>query len=144
MARVKNLQPWLDYFRMLQRYEKEGFLLMDAEKHEAYVTRAALFTIAVYDEDPGALADRSPRALSRHTAAMASALRRIRTYAAWLSREGKDYMSRPFVVNAVDDDASTEHEPRFTVVITPRRRWWKLWQWHDTFDIISYDRKEGE
>ena len=139
MARAKNLQPWLDYFKMLQRYEKEGFLLMDAEKHEAYVTRAALFTVAGYDDDPEALADSSYPAILRRTRAIAYTVRRIRSYAAWLSREGKDYLSRPFAINVVDDDASTEHEPLYTITVTTKRRWWKLWMLHDNYEVIAYD-----
>lgn len=142
MARIKNLQPWLDYFEMLQRYTEEGFLEVTAEKHEAYITRAALFTVAGYDEDPESLADRSLEAMVRRFKSMVSAMRNIRTYAAWLSREGNDYLKRPFVIHAVDDSASTNHEPRFTVVITPRRRWRTLWIRQDSIEVISYDGKE--
>ena len=137
MARIKNLQPWLDYFRMLQQYEKNGYLLVKAEKHEAFVARAALFAVAGWDASPEALADRSDPAVLRRTRAVAAAVRRIRNYAAWLSRDGKDYLSRPFALN-VGDDA----EPLYTVIVTSRRRWWKLWRWHDTFDVISYGRPE--
>jgi len=46
MAKKKtNLQPWLDYFKMLQRYETKGFLQMNPKEHEAYITRAALLTL---------------------------------------------------------------------------------------------------
>ncbi len=40
-----NLQPWLDYFKMLQRYEAKGFLEVKSQEHEAYITRAALLTL---------------------------------------------------------------------------------------------------
>lgn len=140
MARSRNLQPWLDYFDMLQQYCKDGFLLVDTENHEARITRVALFTVAGYSDDPEALADRSPQAISRRLAAMKFALLRIRDYAAWLSREGKDYISRPFAIHAEEDSSSAEPgRRRFTVVITTKRRWWKLWQWHDHLDITSYD-----
>ena len=41
----KNLQPWLDYFDMLHTYEQKGYLQMEPQKHETYVTRAALLTL---------------------------------------------------------------------------------------------------
>jgi len=53
-----NLQPWLDYFKMLQRYEQEGFLQMNPKEHEAYVTRAALLTLV--PEADGTVTDPAP------------------------------------------------------------------------------------
>lgn len=141
MARVKNLQPWLDYFRMLQRYEEGGFLQMDAEKHEAYVTRAALCTLAAdspfipgSDTDRMEIADFSYMLLRR----IPKVVRHIRTYGAWLSREGRDYLSRPFAINVVDDEVTRGPEPLYTITVTPKRRWWKLWMLHDHFDVIAY------
>lgn len=136
-ARVKNLQPWLDYFRMLQEYEKDGFLQMEAEKHEAYVTRAAFYTAAGWPDDPEALADRSTSAMLQRMRGVASAVRSIRTYAAWLSREGRGYLTRPFSLHVVKEDMP--HDLLSTVVVTSRRRWWKLWMWHDTMEVFGYE-----
>ena len=45
----QDLQPWLDYFEMLQQYEAKGFLQTNPKEHEAYITRAALLTLANID-----------------------------------------------------------------------------------------------
>lgn len=140
MKKIRNLQPWLDYFEMLHQFEKDGFLQADAEKHEAYVTRAALFTVAGCDGDPASLADRSFRSISRRTKAVASAVRRLRAYAAWLSRKGGDYLSHLFALHVVQEE--DPHDLLFTIILTSRRRWWKLWMWHDHFEVISYDGRE--
>lgn len=137
------MQPWLDYFRMLQRYEHDGYLQTDAEKHEAYITRAALCTLSA--DGPVILGkdiedwEYAARRLMRD---IPKAVRRIRSYAAWISREGDGYMSRPFALHVVQEDGP--HDLLYTVVITSRRRWWKLWMWHDTFDVIRYDRPGKE
>jgi len=134
-ARVKNLQPWMDYFMMLQRYERDGFLQTEAEKHEAYLTRAALCTLAEGGKEAAAPADMDYVAmLSRGTPRV---LRCIRTYAAWLSREGRDYLSRPFALHVVHEDGP--HDLLYTIVLTGRRRWWMPWTWHDSMEVIVYD-----
>jgi hypothetical protein len=46
------------------------------------------------------------------------------------------YDSYPFAVNVVND--ASDHAPVFTIVLTTRRPWWKLWMRHDHFDIITY------
>lgn len=143
MARIRNLQPWLDYFRMLQRYEQEGFLQTDAEKHEAYITRAALCTLSA--DGPVILGkdiEDWEYAARRLMKDIPKAVRRIRSYAAWISREGDGYISHPFALHVVQED--WPHDLLYTVVITSRRRWWKLWMWHDTFDVIRYDRPGKE
>ena len=42
MSKRKFLQPWLDYFDMLHTYEQKGYLEVKPDKHEAFITRAAL------------------------------------------------------------------------------------------------------
>lgn len=42
----QDLQPWLDYFKMLQQYETKGFLQMNPKEHEAYITRAAFCSLS--------------------------------------------------------------------------------------------------
>lgn len=136
--RRKDLQPWLDYFEMLRSYEQKGFLDVLAEKHEAYVTRAALCTLAGGDQEEPA--DSSPVAALRLARDMASAIRRIRTYAAWQSREGAGYSSRPFALHMVEEEG--RHDLICTVVVTSRRRWWRLWTWHDSIEVIGYKHRE--
>lgn len=133
----KDLQSWLDYFVLLQKYEDGGFLEVFAEKHEAYVTRAALFTLSpvVIGKDMASWTD-AARLLTKN---MPKVIRRIRSYAAWLSREGAGYPSRPFVLHVVHEDAP--HDLLYTLVVTSRRRWWKLWMWHDSIEVIDYTKK---
>lgn len=136
--RHKNLQPWLDYFRMLQTYEEKGFLQMEPEKHEAYVTLPALYTLADYDDNPADLADTSSVAVVRRMTAIGGVVRHLRDCAAFRSRDGYGYMSRPFAVHVVT--AGEPHDLLHTIVVTTRRRWYRLWTLHDEFDVISYDK----
>ena len=48
-SKHQDLQPWLDYFKMLQQYEAKGFLEIKPQEHEAYITRAALLTLIPED-----------------------------------------------------------------------------------------------
>ena len=41
----RDLQPWLDYFGLLRTYEEKGFLEVKPDRHEAYVTQAAMMTL---------------------------------------------------------------------------------------------------
>lgn len=134
MGKVRNLQPWIEYFRLLQRYEQCGYLEMKAEGHEAYVTQAALCALAAGGEERITDAARLMSVLAKGVPAI---LRRLRSYGAWQSREGMDYMNRPFAMNVVKDDRP--HDLLYTMVVTSRRRWWKLWMWHDKIDITIYD-----
>jgi hypothetical protein len=126
----KNLQPWLDYFKMLVTYESNGLLEMQPAKHEAYVTRPALHAMTEGD-DPW-----------RQLTSLPKTVRRLRAYAGWKSCEGKDYLKAPFAVHVVKDEKP--HDLLYTVVLTPRRAWWKLWMTADRIDVIEYDNgKEG-
>ena len=131
MAKHKNLQPWLDYFPLLQTYEEKGFLQMEPEKHEAYVTQPALLTLANVTVLPGT-------DMKAHTVLMpiVRTLRRLRTYAAFMSQHS-DYLSHNFAVHVVKPEGRPD--PLYTVVMTRRRAWWKLWLKADVIDVISYD-----
>lgn len=126
----KNLQPWIDYFQMLQEYEKKGFLEMKPEKGEAYVTRAALLTLT------GVYVNRTD-AEWRMIREVSKTVRRVRAYAAWKSRSGEKFLGRPFALNIVKEDEP--HDLLHTVVLTRERRWWKLWMKTDVFDVITYE-----
>lgn len=41
-----DLQPWLDYFYMLSLYVQRGFLQIDVDKHEVYVTQPAIHAMS--------------------------------------------------------------------------------------------------
>ena len=130
MAKHKNLQPWLDYFEMLHTYEQKGFLQIEAEKHEAYVTHPAFLTLCGFDMEPDGME------MPRTAIAMGKTIRRLRTYAAFISQDGADYDRYAFAVHVVKD--VEPHDLLHTIVLTTRRRWWKLWMRHDSFDVISY------
>lgn len=127
----KDLQPWIDYFEMLQKYEKDGFLEMKPEAHEAYITAPAVYTIVGCDFN----ADEPNRDV-RMARSVCHTARRIRTYAGWRSMHGGDYLARPFALHVVKADEP--HDLLYTMVITSRRRWWKLWMWHDSVEVITY------
>ena len=125
--RIKNLQPWIDYFDMLQTYEKQGYLEFAADKNEAFVTDAALATLAN--------ADRHQDVLSR-TRAYKEVAQRIHAYNAWRKRRGYDYMQEPFALHVVK--AEEPHDLKVTLLMTRQRRWWRLWRKTDCYNLITY------
>lgn len=138
-AKYRNLQPWLDYFAMLQEYERNGYLEIGRHDkgtgstvtNEAYITRAALMTLA------GVVTDEGDAAAHRLMKETPKVVRRIRTYAGWRSQDGELFLDRPFALNVVQEDEP--HDLLFTVVLTVKRRWWKLWKKSDCFDVVSYE-----
>ena len=108
-------------------------LEMKAEGHEAYVTQAALCALAAGGEERITDAARLMSVLAKSVPMI---LRRLRSYGAWQSREGMDYMNRPFAMNVVKDDRP--HDLLYTMVVTIRRRWWKLWMEANVVDVINY------
>ena len=121
-----NLQPWLEYFDMLYAYEDKGLLDVFPEKHEAYITQAAVHAVSDGDDPVRQLAKAVP-----------DTLKRIRAYAGWRSREGAGYLSRVFALHVVRDDAP--HDLLYTLLLVRRRVWWKLWRLTDTVETVTYD-----
>lgn len=136
----QDLQPWIDYFQMLRTYEEKGFLQVEADKHEAYVTEPAFYTLANYDDTTEALADSSSQAIARRMTAVRNLVRRLRIYAAWKSTGGgTGYDSYPFAVHTVKPDEP--HDLLHTIVLTTSRPWWKLWMKHDHYEAIFYSER---
>lgn len=133
MSKTVNLQPWLDYFEMLHTYEQKGFLQSDCEKHEAYVTRSSLHTLSGEEDTLPATTSGGIRRMRAYVATV----RRLRAYAAWQSREGRDYLERPFAVHVVKEEPP--HDLLCTILLDRRRRWQSLWFKADSFDVITYD-----
>ena len=154
MSKRKSLQPWLDYFELLHTYEQNGYLEVKPEKREAYITRAALCTIAgvvPMDTEVGGL--------SADTRILDTA-RRLRTYAAYLSvvsvgakypaeisdegvtvppipaSELKECMDRLFALHVVKEDAP--HDLIYTLLLTRKRVWWRLWRKAEQVEVITY------
>ena len=134
MKKYKDLGPWLRYMDMLEVNEDKGYLEVLPAKGEAYITQPALFAIAGVGF--------STRELGRgvemqhvmdsvgHTAM------RIKAYAGWKSQEGKTFLDRPFALHVVKD--TEPHDLLYTLLITRRRVWWKLWRKTDRIEVITY------
>lgn len=130
MAKIKNLQPWLDYFDMLSTYEDKRLLEVNPEKHEAYVTRPSLFTLSgvtITDENVD---------MPSVMVSVARTLRHLRTYAAWKSQHGDNYLSRPFALHVVKEGETPDL--LCTLLMYRRRVWWKLWFRADRIELIEY------
>jgi len=157
MAKKKtNLQPWLDYFKMLQRYEQKGFLEIKPQEHEAYVTRAALLTLAGIDAQ-----DVQSAAVSPQPEALAATLSRLRAYAAyrWAPAVGQQhpadmndpdaeipvipieeltaYFSQPFATHMVKEDYP--HDLLLTLLLQQKRAWYGRRK--ETIEVIDYTQK---
>ena len=141
---LKN-EAWLDYFKMLQQYKKAGYIEILTDKHELYITQAALFTLCdaklekahpLENSDGSSVPAGSPSGLLAVIRRLPFVTRRLRFYCSWLSTQGEAYLRQPFTIHVVKD--THPHDLMNTIVITSKRQWWKLWMWHDHFDIINY------
>ena len=131
----KNLQPWLDYFKVLQQYQESGYLEVRPKEHEAYITRAALYTLA-WGENTN-LYDNSLPASVKRLQDIAKVVRHIRTYCGWKNQEGPAYLKESFAVHAVREE--NPHDPLYTLHLSRRRVWWKLWMKTDRIEVIDYE-----
>ena len=159
MAKKKtNLQPWLDYFKMLQRYEQKGFLQMNPKEHEAYVTRAALLTLAGIDAE-----DVQSAAVPQKLPNLVDTLSRLRAYAAYRSapavgqqhpvdmndpdaeipvipiKELTAYFSQPFAIHIVKEDYP--HDLLLTLLLQQKLAWYGRHK--ETIEVIDYTEKEN-
>jgi hypothetical protein len=158
MAKKKtNLQPWLDYFEMLQQYEAKGFLQMNPKEHEAYITRAALLTLVpedvssfkFQDSRNGAQQEPETRNLKPETndKALIALLNRLRAYAGWKAAAADpsafshqpSYISAPFAVHVVKEDYP--HDLLLTLLLQQKRSWRTAWRTVDTIEAIDYTEK---
>ena len=117
-----NLQPWLDYFDMLRVYEKNGFLEIQTDKHEAYVTLPALHAMSDGDNP-----------VEQIKKAIPDTVRRIRTYAAFKSQD-EEYLTKPFALHVVTSDKP--YERLYTLLLAVCNRW--LWK-YETIKVLTYD-----
>ena len=159
MAKKKtNLQPWIDYFKMLQQYEQKGFLEVKPKEHEAYVTRAALLTLAGIDA-----VDVQPVTSSLSDDKLIDLISILRAYAAyrWAPAVGQQhpadmndpdaeipvipeveltaYFSQPFAVHIVKEDYP--HDLLLTLLLQQKRSWRTAWRTVDTIEAIDYTSK---
>lgn len=159
MAKKKtNLQPWLDYFKMLQQYEAKGFLEIKPQEHEAYITRAALLTLANIDA-----VDIQPVTSSLSDEKLIDLISILRACAAYRSApavgqqhpadindpaaplpaipeaELTTYLSQPFAVHVVKEDYP--HDLLLTLLLQQKRSWRTAWRTVDTIEVIDYTEK---
>lgn len=165
----QDLQPWLDYFKMLQRYEQKGFLEIKPQEHEAYITRAAFCSLSP-DPSPvemgeargGNLPLRRGQRGAEGTRG-ANILFNLRAYAAyrWAPAVGQQhpvdindldaeipvipieeltaYFSQPFAVHVVKEDYP--HDLLLTLLLQQKRSWRTAWRTVDTIEAIDYTEK---
>lgn len=155
MSKRKSLQPWLDYFELLHTYEQKGYLEVKPEKHEAYITRAALFSLSPTPSLPGGegvAADTHVIETVRHIrvyTAYLSAVSIGAEYPAEISDEGvtappipaselKECMDRPFALHVVKENAP--HDLLCTLLLTHSRVWWRLWTKAEQIEVINYQK----
>ena len=129
--KYQDLQPWLDYFAMLQTYEEEGYLEVAADRHEAFVTQAALLTLLGMDET-ASVKDITVR--RRLITAASDFLQRIRGYAGFRSQKGKQYLNENFALHIVKDD--TPHDLLCTILQERKCSW--LGRKKERIEVISY------
>ena len=122
----KDLQPWFDYFDILQTYEYKGYLELQLDKHEAYVTQPALHAISEGDDPQEQLRDGS----------ITETVRRIQCYAAFHSTQGEAYMEQPFAIHVVQPEPL--HDLLYTLLVTRHKSWRTLWRWRDSIETITY------
>lgn len=126
--KYKDLQPWLDYFDMLAKHVSAGLLEVNPTRHEAYITQPALHALTPGDNPSMQLASGSIATTARH----------LRTYAAWLSQEGKQYEHQPFAVIVVQHDKP--NDLLYIICLTQKRNW--LGRTREHLEIISCGNSE--
>lgn len=126
----KDLQPWLDYFDLLQTYEHKGYLELQLDKHEAYVTQPALHAMSEGDDPQEQLRDGS----------ITETVRRIQGYAAFRSTKGTAYMEPPFAIHVVQQEPP--YDLLYTLLITHRKSWRTMWRRRDDIEVINYKSEE--
>lgn len=146
----KNLQPWLDYFQMLRRYEEKGFLELHPDKREAYITRAALLTLAQPSTPKLATQGLFQYLMYRcahiegvkyYDAAMLAAPEgpasdkpswQTEKLMAHASAVVKELEAGTFALHVVKEDPP--HDLLSTIVLTPKKHWWQ----RDKIEVIDY------
>lgn len=125
----KDLLPWLDYFDMLQTYENKGYLELQLDKHEAYVTLPALHAMSKGEDPQEQLRDGS----------ITESVRHIQVYAAFRSTKGVMYMEPPFAIHVVHPEPP--HDLLYTLLITHHESF-RTGLWRENIEVIDYTGKE--
>lgn len=150
----KDLQPWLDYFEMLKTYVDKGFLEVFADKHEAYITRAAWLTLS--DSGSPELAAQGIFGYIRYKAAASEGLKDYDA-AMHVNLEGpasdkpvwqtleiqkradaitKRLKGMSFAIHVVAEEYP--HDLFCTILLSRCRVWWKLFAKTERIEVITY------
>lgn len=129
--KLNDLQPWLDYFDMMQAYEHNGLLQIESEKHEAHVTQTAIHAMSKGDDPQQQL----------EYGSIVETVRRLQVYAAFCSTKGVEYMKAPFAIHVVKD--TEPHDRIYTLLITHHKSWRTMWLWPDNIEVINYQKTEN-
>ena len=129
MARHKDPHPWLDWFDVLERYKRNGFLELQPGKNEAYITLPALHALTPGDDPASQL----------ESGAVLDTMRRIRAYVIWTLQRGPSILAKPFALHVVKDGPT--NDLIYTILVTKRRRWWIPWTRTERIEIIDYMKK---
>lgn len=151
--KIIDLQPWLDYFKMLQQYEAKGFLEVHPKEHEAYITRAGLLTLSPAPAAPEGEGDAGANGEALH-----STVTRLRAYAAYRSAHAVGqqypadmsdpaaplpaipeadltaYLSQPFAIHIVKEDYP--HDLLLTLLLQQKRTWYGRRK--EAIEVIDY------
>lgn len=132
MSKTKDLKPWLDWFDMIQAYERNGYLELQIDTHEAYVTQPAIH----------AMSDGGDPQEQLMNGAIIDTVRRLQGYAAFRSTKGVEYMKLPFAIHVVKPEHP--HDLLYTLLITHRKSWRTLWRWRDKIEVITYQEESHD
>lgn len=130
MTKTTDLQPWLDYFKMVSVYEQKGFLEVLPDKHEAYITRPVLHALSSGDNP------------AKQGQEILETAKLIRAYAGWKSQEGQPYLKQNFALHVVEPEHP--HDLLYTLLLTQTRRWIRLWRKTDSIEVITYQTKRKQ
>jgi len=154
MSKTKNLEPWLAYFAMLGTYEEKGFLEMNPERNEAFITRAAFMTLTESGTPKLALKGIFGYIMFRTAAAegygdfeeILKALKenpgaeKPERETAEIVKRGREIAEKvrekAVILHIVAEDKP--HDLLCTVLQKRRRRWYWPWSKKDTYKAITY------
>ena len=154
MRKKTNLQPLIDYIKMLRKYEECNYLEMAADKHEAYITQPALLTLSTFD---------TPKVNVDNQLDVAS---NIRDYAAYIAayqlglenyqpenvmdpekdlvkipkKQLMEYYFKTFALHVVKPDSP--HDPMYSILLT-RKRWLGLVV-RDYVEVVDYQNHNSD
>lgn len=154
MAKKKDLQPFLNYFKMLETYIDKGFLEVIPDKREAYITRAAWMTLA----EPGS-PELAVQGVFGYIMYLSAANEGLKDYDAtmrvdprgpasdgpvWLTSEiqkraravTEKLKGKSFAIHVVAEEYP--HDLLNTILLSRRRAWWKPFGTAERIDVITY------